>query len=193
MDEARRCTANSSWSKQRCKKAAILGGTVCHTHGGGAPQVKRKAKERLEDLIDPDRALREAAKLAYSNIQDLLDEEGKVRPMKEWPRELAAAVSSIDMTKKNLTAGDGKQEDVIRIRLWDKPTNLTLLFKHLNLLTERLHLSADKEILDRLMSARQRIDDQPAIDVEIVKNDGQHNSEKHHLEIAPDTRSTSSS
>jgi hypothetical protein len=94
-----------------------------------------------------------------------------VRPIKDWPRELAAAVSSIDITKKNLTAGDGKQEDVVRIRLWDKPSNLTLLFKHLNLLTERLHLSADKEILDRLMSARERVDGQPAIDVEIVKED----------------------
>ena len=171
MDEARRCTAKSSWSKQRCRKAAIRGGTVCHTHGGGAPQVQRKAKERLEDLIDPDRALREAAKLAYSNIQDVLDDNGNVRPIKEWPRELAAAVSSIDITKKNLTAGDGKQEDVIRIRLWDKPSNLTLLFKHLNLLTERLHLSADKEILDRLMSARERVENQPAIEVEIVKDD----------------------
>ena len=171
MDDARQCTANSSWSKKRCRKAAILGGTVCHTHGGGAPQVLKKAKERLEDLIDPDRALREAAKLAYSNIQDLLDEKGNVRPIKDWPRELAAAVSSIDITKKNLTAGDGKQEDVVRIRLWDKPSNLTLLFKHLNLLTERLHLSADKEILDRLMSARERVDNQPAIEVEIVKDE----------------------
>jgi hypothetical protein len=169
MDEARRCTAKSSRSGNRCRKAAILGGMVCRSHGGSAPQVKKKALERLEDLIDPDRALREAAKLAYSNIQDVLDEEGNVRPIKEWPRELAAAVSSIDLTKRNLTAGDGKQEDVIRIRLWDKPSNLTLLFKHLNLLTERLHLSADKEILDRLMSARERVDGQPAIDVEIVE------------------------
>jgi len=171
MDDARRCTAKSSRSGNRCKKAAILGGMVCRTHGGSAPQVKKKALERLEDLIDPDRALREAAKLAYSNIQDVLDDDGNVRPIKEWPRELAAAVSSIDMTKKNLTAGDGKQEDVIRIRLWDKPSNLTLLFKHLNLLTERLHLSADKEILDRLMSARERVDNQPAIEVEIVKDE----------------------
>ena len=171
MDDARRCTAKSTRSQQRCKKAAILGGTVCRTHGGSAPQVRKKAKERLEDLIDPDRALREAAKLAYSNIQDVLDEKGNVRPIKEWPRELAAAVSSIDITKKNLTAGDGKQEDVVRVRLWDKPANLTLLFKHLNLLTEHLHLSADQEILDRLMSARQRLNDQPAIEVEIVKED----------------------
>tara|TARA_R110002020_G_scaffold145908_4_gene320199 strand:- start:836 stop:1414 length:579 start_codon:yes stop_codon:yes gene_type:complete len=168
MDDARRCTAKSIRSKQRCKKAAILGGTVCQTHGGGAPQVKRKAAERLADLIDPDRALREAAKIAYSNIQDALDDQGNIRPIQEWPRELAAAVSSIDITKKNLTAGDGQQEDVVRIRLWDKPSNLTLLFKHLNLLTERLHLSADKDIVDRLMAGRQRLKTTPVIELEVV-------------------------
>ena len=188
MDDARRCTAKSTRSGNRCKKAAILGGTVCQTHGGGAPQVKRKAQERLADLIDPDRALREAAMLAYSNIQDVLDDDGNIRPIKDWPRELAAAVSSIDMTKKHLTAGDGKQEDVVRIRFWDKPSNLTLLFKHLNLLTERLHLSADKEIVDRLMAGRQRLATGPAIEVELVPSpDGDDETETHTDDDAPPT------
>jgi hypothetical protein len=30
----------------------IKGGTVCRFHGGSAPQVKRKAQERLEALVD---------------------------------------------------------------------------------------------------------------------------------------------
>jgi len=47
MDENRRCTAHSS-SGERCKKAAILGGNVCQTHGGGAPQVRAAAMRRLE-------------------------------------------------------------------------------------------------------------------------------------------------
>jgi hypothetical protein len=32
---------------QRCKKWAILGGVVCPTHGGRAPQVKRAAENRF--------------------------------------------------------------------------------------------------------------------------------------------------
>ncbi len=53
MNESRRCAAHSSQTGQRCKKAAIKGGTVCASHGGRAPQVKRSAKERLEELVDP--------------------------------------------------------------------------------------------------------------------------------------------
>jgi hypothetical protein len=54
MEDSRRCTAHlSNGSGQRCKKAAIVGSTVCASHGGGAPQVKKSAKQRLADLIEP--------------------------------------------------------------------------------------------------------------------------------------------
>ena len=49
----RRCTAKSQRAGRRCLKAPIQGGTVCETHGGGAPQVKRAAALRLLDLVDP--------------------------------------------------------------------------------------------------------------------------------------------
>ena len=47
-----RCTAHSSRTGQPCKRNAIKGGTVCPSHGGGAPQVKAKAAERIEQLLD---------------------------------------------------------------------------------------------------------------------------------------------
>ena len=50
MDDDRRCRAHSSRSGERCKKAAILAGTVCATHGGSALQVRAKADERLPAL-----------------------------------------------------------------------------------------------------------------------------------------------
>lgn len=53
MNESRRCTAHSSQTGERCKRSAIKGGTVCASHGGRAPQVKKSAKERLEELIEP--------------------------------------------------------------------------------------------------------------------------------------------
>lgn len=47
------CTAKSSRTGKRCAKASISGGSVCRTHGGGAPQVKAKARERLLEMVDP--------------------------------------------------------------------------------------------------------------------------------------------
>ncbi|GAA2084613.1 hypothetical protein GCM10009821_27510 [Aeromicrobium halocynthiae] len=44
--EARKCTAKKK-DGTPCKRPPIKGGTVCMSHGGAAPQVRRKANERL--------------------------------------------------------------------------------------------------------------------------------------------------
>ena len=49
----KRCTAKSTRSHVRCQKYAIAGANVCYTHGGSAPQVRRKAAERLALMMDP--------------------------------------------------------------------------------------------------------------------------------------------
>lgn len=49
MDPTRRCTATSGRTGQPCRKPAILGGTVCATHGGSAPQVRAAANRNLVD------------------------------------------------------------------------------------------------------------------------------------------------
>lgn len=149
-DDRRRCTAKSARTGQPCKKYAILGGTVCDTHGGSAPQVKRAAAERLADLIDPDRALRESASLAYSNVKALFDEHGNLLPIHQLPDHIAAAIGSIEVVKKNLAAGDGQTDTVHKIKLWDKPKNLEMLFKHLGLLVERLEHSGGIKITHEL-------------------------------------------
>lgn len=48
-----RCSARSKGTGEQCKQSAIAGGTVCRFHGGGAPNVKRKAALRLAALVDP--------------------------------------------------------------------------------------------------------------------------------------------
>lgn len=41
------CEAMVKGTGERCKKAAIAGSNVCRSHGGGAPQVRSKAAERV--------------------------------------------------------------------------------------------------------------------------------------------------
>lgn len=87
MDDNRRCTAKSKQSAERCKRAAIVGGTVCKIHGGGIPAVKAAAERNAEleaarrqlaalgepDAIDPGQALLRLIAWKYGEVQWLRD------------------------------------------------------------------------------------------------------------------------
>ncbi len=46
-----KCSAQRKHGRGPCGRWAIPGGTVCKMHGGSAPQVQRKAQERLKALV----------------------------------------------------------------------------------------------------------------------------------------------
>lgn len=85
MDDNRRCTAHKK-NKERCKKAAIIGGTVCGTHGGSAPQVKNKARQRIMEAADPAAAVMvelmasDDERIRHAAAKDLLDRAGEKAP-----------------------------------------------------------------------------------------------------------------
>src|SRR5262245_49174819 len=62
------CTAHSSRTGERCRKAPIAGSNVCRTHGGAAPQVQAKARARILALVDP--ALAELARIVNEGEAD---------------------------------------------------------------------------------------------------------------------------
>jgi phage terminase small subunit len=100
--------------------------------------VRAKAAERLADLIDPDRALREAAALAYSDLTTLFDDKGNLLPKEKWPAALRPAIRKIEVVRKNVTAGDGQTDDVLRVEAWDKVKALEMIAKHLGLFEEKV-------------------------------------------------------
>lgn len=64
----RQCTGHKK-NGQRCKNAAILGGTVCKFHGGAAKHVRNAARARLANAAD--RLARELLKMATDdNVSD---------------------------------------------------------------------------------------------------------------------------
>ena len=115
---------------------------MCMNHGGALPIVRQKAQEWLADLIDPDRVLRTAAALAYSDVTDIYDEHFNLKPLRDWPSALRQAIKRIEPRLANVDPGDGAADKVLRLELHDKIKPLELLAKHLNLFTERMDLKA---------------------------------------------------
>lgn len=149
MKPERQCQAKSSRSGRRCQKAAIQGGTVCRTHGGAAPQVRRKGSIPSE---------------RYAKPRALLKRAGDFR--RAWQSPASTGVASAcrggdrvrRSRKKDLAAGDGQTDTICKIRLWDKPKNIELLFKHLGLLVDRVHVTGELEtVSSRLIAARKRL------------------------------------
>jgi len=159
--EARRCRAKAKGTGQQCKRRPIPFGTVCVKHGGGAPQVQAKAAQRVRDLladaIDPDRVLRETARIAYQDIGDIYDDAGNLLPIKQWPEDARRAFASLEVVKQNLTAGDGKVDVVMKPRPWDKPKALEMLAKHNGLLNDKVDVNITVNIVERLKAGRVRL------------------------------------
>ena len=62
------CTATAKATGLRCQRAPIAGATVCRVHGGAAPQVQRKAAERIAEARDT--ALEQLTRLIRSGDID---------------------------------------------------------------------------------------------------------------------------
>lgn len=126
------------------KKTARVRASQLLANANVAAAVDAALKARSERTkVTADRVLLEAQRLAFSDITQLFDEQGRFKRMSDWPEDARAAVAGIEFTKRNLTAGDGEQEDVVKVKHWDKSRPLEMLFKHLGLLTDKVDHSGE--------------------------------------------------
>jgi len=142
-----KCTAKAKRSGFQCKKDAILGGTVCQKHGGGAPQVKRKANERLALAhITPERTLLEIARIAYSDVASFFNPDGTIKKPHELDEDQRASLAGFEASIQNVSAGDGKQDVIHKFKAWDKTKALEMLAKHFGMLQDKVDHTGKIEI-----------------------------------------------
>ena len=98
-----------------------------------ASAVEAKRKELAGDLgITRERVLREMAKIAFSDLRDLYNEDGSLKHPHEWPEGAAGAVASMEFeTVRSRTVGedgDGKLESTVVAKVKKSLDDIGTLF-----------------------------------------------------------------
>lgn len=90
--------------------------------------------------ISAAQTLKEIARIAFSDIRRLFDENGNLKNIADLDDDTAAAIASIDV----VTTGSGdKIQCVTKIRFWDKNSAMEKLGKHFRMFVDKVEHSAD--------------------------------------------------
>lgn len=102
-----------------------------------------KVLERVEALrneikvkfdVSAERLILEQSRIALFDFRKLFDESGRLIDPKDFPDDVAAAVSSVKVRRQHRE--DEVSEDIIELKLWSKNTALDSLFKNKGLYSE---------------------------------------------------------
>lgn len=127
-------------------------------HPEVAAAIQAAQKTRLASAeLSATRVLEELRRLAFADIRGFFDESGNLKPPTDWTDEQAATLASVDVVKRNLTAGDGISDTVIKLKGWDKVRSLEMLAKHFALLVEKVEVTGEGAVVERLLAARKRV------------------------------------
>ena len=100
--------------------------------------IQREMNRRSERTqITQDNVLNELAKLGFSDIRKVFDDDGRLLPVHMLPDDIAPAVSSVKVTTSRVPGTDPVEvEFTTEVKFWDKPKAIDLAGKHLMLWKE---------------------------------------------------------
>ena len=102
------------------------------------PEVSRALAEHASALaVSVEHVRDELAALAFSNVRDFVDDQGKLKPITELTRAQAAAVRKLKVTTRQ--AGDDEAAELVttaELELADKKPALELLGRYLGMFAE---------------------------------------------------------
>lgn len=123
---------------------------LAHVSVAAAVQAAMDARsERTE--ITADRVLAELAKVGFSDIRKLFDDDGKMKHVTMLDDETAAFVSSIKVVANKANRADGENEQLeventLEIKVWDKLSALEKLGRHLKLFGADVNLNLGDDL-----------------------------------------------
>lgn len=129
------------------KKTAKSQGNRLMTDVDIQARVQSLMDERVERTnVTADNVLREIARLGFSDMRELFDDEGNVRPLTELSDDAAAAIQGADIVTSRIGDDGDTTVTTSKIKLADKKAALELLGKHLKLFKDQHELSGSVDV-----------------------------------------------
>lgn len=96
----------------------------------GKVEIQRYIAQKVKQLTEETdthvtRALTEVRRIAFSDISALFEENGSLKPIGKWSKEVLACVASVQVEQ-----APGGTALITKIKLWDKNSALDKLFKY---------------------------------------------------------------
>lgn len=133
-------------------------------------RIQKRIAELMEERnkrmrVSADYVLMRLVEIDQMDVIDILDDEGGLKPVSQWPKVWRTSLSAIDINRIRMAGKDGEDdiESTLQKVKWpDKVKNLELIGKHVdvNAFKERLEVSGTVTIADRMAKARRRVKEQ---------------------------------
>ncbi|MEH2922398.1 terminase small subunit [Samsonia erythrinae] len=121
-------------------------------------ELKAERNERTD--ITADYVLQRLAEIDQMDVLDILTDEGKLKPVSEWPKVWRTTLSGLDISTTILNYDETTAETILKKIKWpDKVKNLELIGKHVdvNAFKERVDVNVNVTVSDRMAKARKRV------------------------------------
>jgi phage terminase small subunit len=141
------------------EKTARVQGSRLLTNADIQHEIQRQISADLKEFqIDRTTVLQELLRIATSDIRELFDENGMVKPVHSLSDEAARAISAIEVeeTRSYGNEEQGMKIHTKKIKFWDKNKALENLARHLKLLTDKVEVEVNESLFDRMKRARER-------------------------------------
>jgi phage terminase small subunit len=124
-----------------------------------AAEISKKQQKRFDKLeLSADMVLAEIKKMAFLDPRKLFASDGSLIPILELDDDTASSIAGLEVNE--LFEGDGDQKHAYgllkKIKIADKYKGLELLGRHLKLFTDKIELSGELTLADRIAKARTR-------------------------------------
>lgn len=131
-------------------------------------RIQKRIAELMEERnkrlrVSADYVLLRLVEIDQMDVIDILNDDGKLKPIREWPKIWRTTLSGFDLSSTIMNMNEDSIETILKKIKWpDKVKNLELIGKHVdvNAFKERLEVSGTVTIADRMAKARRRVKEQ---------------------------------